>query len=702
MTKSAQLLVAASTLAAIVHGSQALAEEPVRLAAASSDIIVTGLKDDEGQAKVADSGALGAKSLLDTPFSMTVVDAEEISKRQATTIAQIFINDPSVFSYASAGTTNWWGTQIRGLGVRNYYIDDVQLMLYWGGDFPLESIESVTALKGLTGFMYGFGAPGGLISYKTKRPTEQPLLTTEIGWRGQTAVNGHVDAGGPLTQDGRLGYRINIAGEKGTAYNDAGINRLFGSLALEYAVTPDLDWYATASLEESKLKREPFHIYWDMYEDAALPKVTYDYDKVNIRNSFYKSRTLATATGLDWRFADGWSAKVTYGYNSKRHYANKMFVYMLDQSGDYEGNAYNFGWLDKTHFAQAMLQGEFETGPVRHAIVGGASYILTKAYRSTQFDWDEGAFQGNIYQNQDFLVTKDISFALADGPDREQQRALFLSDTLYVGDHLQAIVGGRYTRYKATPGLGQERYKTSAFTPTFALIVKPAPYATIYGSYVESLEPGSRVGGEYANFGELLKATISKQYEVGVKYEHQGLSLTAAAFRIERANTMDQFIDGARYLTQDGLSLYKGIEATASYRVSEDLRLGLGAIYLDPRLSKLSPDEDGNPSPLEGNIPAEASKWQVTSDFDYYVSAVPGLSLHGNVRYFGKGPLSDFNTLYIPDRVIASAGFQYETKIGGQKVAFTGNLNNLFNKKYWSYQVFGEGINGSLSVKLFW
>ena len=67
--------------------------------------------------------------------------------------------------------------------------------------------------------------------------------------------------------------------------------------------------------------------------------------------------------------------------------------------------------------------------------------------------------------------------------------------------------------------------------------VKPAPWASIYGSYVEAMEPGSRVGGEYANAGEVLKATLSRQYEVGAKYEHQRLSLTLAGFRIERAAT---------------------------------------------------------------------------------------------------------------------------------------------------------------------
>ncbi|NIJ38497.1 iron complex outermembrane receptor protein [Sphingopyxis panaciterrae] len=672
-----------------------------------SDIVVTGLHQGEGQNKEADNGALGSKSLLDTPYSITVVGKEDISKRQANTIAQIFVNDPSVFSFATAGTTNWWGTQIRGLGVRNYYIDDVPLLLYWGGDFPLESVESVEALKGLSGFMYGFGAPGGTIAYRTKRPTAEPLLTTEVGYRTKSDFYAHVDAGGPLTDDGRLGYRINIAGEKGTLYNEAGANRWLGSLALTYAISPDVDWYATATYEDSKLEHEPFQIYWSGYEGAILPKPTYDYDKLNVDNSYYKARTLATATGVDWRFADGWKAKLTYGYTSKLHHSNKMFVNMVNRAGDYEGNAYNFAELDKSHFVQAMVQGEFETGPVRHAIVAGASYMVNDSYFGANSYWGHD-FDGNIYENQDFRVTRDIDWSTKGSPTRERQRALFLSDTLYLGDHVQAIVGGRYTRYKlldtdsdpATDG----GYRTSKLSPTFALILKPAPWASIYGSYVESLEPGSRVGGQYANAGQILSPTVSRQYEAGVKVEHDGLSLTGAAFRVERANTAERFVAGEDrpYLRQDGETLYKGLELIASYRIGRDLKLGAGVIRLDPSLRKLSETADGTPSPDIGNIPAQAAKWQLTGNAEYAVAGIDGLSLHANVRYFGKAPTDDANRLFIPRRTLANAGFQYRTQIGGQGVTFTGNLNNLFNKKYWGLGNIGEARNGSLSVRIDW
>jgi iron complex outermembrane receptor protein len=146
------------------------------------------------------------------------------------------------------------------------------------------------------------------------------------------------------------------------------------------------------------------------------------------------------------------------------------------------------------------------------------------------------------------------------------------------------------------------------------------------------------------------------------------------------------------------LTRYKGIELIANYRVTERLRFGGGFVYLDPTIRDVSPENVD----IVGNIPAEASKWQIVGNAEYYVAAIPGLSIHGNVRHFGKAPTDDWNWMFIPGYTIASAGFQYQTRIGGRKVTFTGNVNNLFNRKYWGLQNFGEGINGSLSAKIYW
>jgi len=664
-------------------------------------VIVTGKKIDKGQNQTTENGALGEKSLLDTPFSVTVVNEAELSRRQANSVGQIFVNDPSVFSSSPSATTDWWGAQIRGLEVRNTYVDGNPMLLYWGGEFPVEAVETVEALKGLTGFMYGFGAPGGVLSYTSKTPTDTPLLSTEAGYRNDSVVYVHADAGGRLGENRKFGYRINIAGEKGDAYNGAGINRTFASAALDYRFTPDVTWFGSAIYQDSKLEHEPLLFYWDGYTDGVLPEASDDYENVSIANSYYKSRTLMATTGLKWRINDRWKASLTTGYTQKDHYSNKMFATMLNQAGDYTGSAYNFSGRLKNYTTQFLLQGKVSTGVIRHDLVFGAFYQKTTDQWGNEWYWSDD-FTGNIHEKQSFLVTRDIDYSFAPVSGNEQQTAAFASDTIHFNDKWQAIIGARYTYYDLEdmdydPTVNSG-YSTDALTPTVALIYKPVSTVSIYGSYVESMEAGTRVDVPYANVGDILDATISRQYEIGMKLEQPRYSFTTAAFRVERAAQIDQFRDGLRYLTQDGMTLYQGVEAIGNYRVNDALRLGLGATYLDPSIEDVSEDN----AALRGHIPSGAAKWQVAANADYDIPSVKGLSLHGNVRYYGDAYYDDLNTILIPHRTLANIGFQYQTEMYGHIVTFTGNINNVFNKMYWELNGFGEGRNGALSVKVNW
>ena len=664
-------------------------------------VVVTGTRDGLGLDESASGGALGNRQVLDTPFSVTVIDSDDISRRQAYSVAQIFINDPSVSSSSTSGTTNWWGPQIRGLGVRNFYIDGVPMEMSWGGEVPLEMVENVEALKGLTGFMYGFGAPGGVLKYETKKPTDDPIASTEIGYRNDSAFYGSVDLGGRLKGGEGLGYRVNLGGEMGDAYTGAGSNRVLAAVAVDHGIGESLKWYANATFEDSKLEHEPLYFYWDLYEGGKLPKPTYDYENVSVGNSWYKTNTRMGTTGLEWAISDVWNADFSAGYSRKEHFSNKMFGDLLTREGDYAGSAYNFTGILKTSFAQAIVQGQLDTGSVRHELVFGASFQKETGQWGNDWYWSND-FNGNLYERQTFLVTRDIDFSLAPLSDDTRQTALFASDTLYFGERWQAILGARYTDFSMKDldydPSADSGYDTDALSPTVALIYKPAEHSTIYGSYVESLEGGDRVGENYANFGDLLDATISKQYELGVKYEVAKLSFTTAAFRVERAAQIDEVVDNLRYLTQDGLTTYEGIEVIGSYGVTDALRLGLGATWLDATIENVSPEN----ADLEGNKPAGAAEWNILANANYDVKSVSGLSVHGTVRYFDDAFYEDINRIVIPHRTLANVGFQYSTDLFSQQVVITGNINNIFNEKYWELNTLGEGINGSLSMRINW
>lgn len=696
-------LLAGSGLTAIVDGASVLVQSVMPASDAETtlpEVNVSARNDSETSplgylSGNSEAGALGDKAILDTPFSIAVVGSEEIFARGTKSVGQIFINDAAVYTPTSSFTTDWWGTQIRGLPVRNTYVDDIPMLLYWGGDFPAEISESVTVLKGLGGFMYGFGEPGGALSYRLKRPVETDEAAVYLGYRNPSLLSAHADVNRGLTDD--LALRANLATERGRAYNESEIERAVASLAADKRFGTSVNWFTTLAYEDSKNEAEPLQFYFDVYDIASsggkLPAVTYDYDDVNVDNSYYHTKTMLASTGVQWLMDEQWSLKYQLGFSRKDHRSNKAFAYLLNRAGDYEGYAYNFaGQLDNL-FTQVMLQGDIEIGGMRHEIVGGAGLQNSKDKWTNEF-YFENDFNGNIYEEQTFLTTRTPDFSLEPVSSDIRQSYFFLSDTVHLDEHWQAIAGVRFTDYRMKDLDGDPSvdsgYDTSDASPTVAVIYKPDERTSLYGSYVEALEPGMLVAPPYANAGEVLDATVSEQYEVGAKHESDMFDYAVALFRVERANLMDDLRGSDRFLTQDGLLVYQGIEVSGTYQVSRPLNIGLAAVYLDATIDKVSDDN----AAIKGNEPANAPEWQFVANVQYRMPGVDGLGLHGNARYFGESYTGDDNTLEVPDRTVVSAGLTYDFNVQGQDLTLAANVYNLFNTKYWANGGFSEGNLG--------
>ncbi|KAA8735417.1 TonB-dependent receptor [Acinetobacter qingfengensis] len=665
-------------------------------------ITVDTVSSPQGLKKTIQSGALGSKSILDTPFSITVVESDDISKRGAKTLGQIFINDPAVYSQSAAMATDWWGTTVRGLGVRNYYVDGFPMSLSWGGDFPSEAAESVTVLKGLTGFMYGFGSPGGAISYQLKRPKAAPETSVEVSYRNPGLVTALVDTSNYIDAID-LGYRFIIGGDKGESYNTAEQNHFITSLALDKKLSDNINWTANFIYENNKTEHEPPIFSFGSLTNG-FPKATYDYDNLTVDNAYYKSNTFAAFTGVNWKINENWNLKYQLGYTRKEHHSNLVFDYLLNTSGDYTGNLYQFAYLDESQLNQLMLTGKFTTGSIKHELVAGAGYTVSTV-RTSAYYWVKD-FTGNIYSDQPYTITHTPNFSLKPKSSEIAQTYGYISDTIKFNEQLQAILGLRYTYYDKEDldydPTKDSGYSTKATTPTIAFLYKPVPNATLYASYVESLEAGSVVGSTYANAGEVLDATVSKQYEAGVKYDAEPLSLTAAIFKMQRAATMDSIQNGLTYLTQDGLTNYQGLELNTSYKPVETLKLGLGGMYLDASIDKVSQANKAT----RGHQPAGVAKWSGVANAEYTVSSIEGLSLHGNVRYNGESYTSTANIVKVPAYTLVNTGFSYKFKLSGYDAVLNGNINNLLNKKYWAssgtWASIGEKRNGILSLKVTW
>ena len=66
------------------------------------------------------AGALGARSELETPFSVRQVDAEDLDARQVKSLGKVFANDASVMSLGDTYSFNAYSINVRGIPLDDY------------------------------------------------------------------------------------------------------------------------------------------------------------------------------------------------------------------------------------------------------------------------------------------------------------------------------------------------------------------------------------------------------------------------------------------------------------------------------------------------------------------------------------------------------------------------------------------------------
>ena len=627
-------------------------------------------------------GALGARSQLDTPFSTTVVKAEDIAQRQVSKLGDVFALDASVSD--NSGAYSSWASYItvRGLPLdwQNAYRIDGKPFLSYAITLPYEHFEQIELLKGSSGFMYGFGSPGGLVNYVTKKPSDTPVRSIDIGYQSNSLWSEHVDLGDRFG-DGRFGYRLNATHEEGKTYNDGGLRRDALSLALDARLTQDLSWDFNGLYQRHNSTDQTPSIYTGSYVGASLPSAISSANQTLIGAGQHLTNTLQFySTGLQYRLAPDWTLSASYSHSTAKRSRNEGILYLTDTGGDYNDWRSDSSEAHRFDQAQVQAQGRLRTGAIEHQVVLGASWQKqVNNYSSNAVYQQIGT--GSLYSQNTNNYFSSTDFSLSKNSDITQ-RAVFASDTIKLSDRWSVLAGLRNTNFVQnnydTMGaqLPDPYVKNGVLTPTLAVMFKPAADTLVYGSYVESLEQGATPGSTYSNPPNTqLPPLKSKQYELGVKSEHESWSATAALFRIERGA---EYANSENLLVQDGLSIYQGLELGASTRLGSQWQLGGNLMWLDSSYERGSSNQ--------GNRVAGAPEVVATAQLSYAVAQLPGLTLSADAKYTGPTMLNASNGIKLPGYALANVGASYTTRLGGYDTTWRLAVNNVANKRYWEYQ----------------
>jgi outer membrane receptor protein involved in Fe transport len=206
------------------------------------------------------------------------------------------------------------------------------------------------------------------------------------------------------------------------------------------------------------------------------------------------------------------------------------------------------------------------------------------------------------------------------------------------------------------------------------------------------ISQGGRANADRLLFGRLnADGSVAKedavdmvdQYEAGVKWRGEGISVFATAFY---AKTQEQNYEATSQRFFDRTYEAKGIELEASYRY-ESFMLTAGGTWTDAEISK-----DALTPALKGNTPRRQAKfiYQLTPSYSYDAFTV-GTNIIGTTKSYAQ----DTNELVLPGYTQVNLFADYAITEG---LVLSVNVNNLFNAKGLTESEEGSITEGTTNI----
>lgn len=669
-----------------------------------AEVVVTGARAGLERAAV---GGFSESSLWETPASISAIDRtrmQDLSIRNATEAMRY---DASVSdAYNAVGYAEQFS--IRGFALDNNYSYRKDGFAIPGDtQIPLENKERIEVLKGLAGLTAGVATPGGIVNYVTKRPTNTPLrsATVEVSERG--TLYGTVDLGGRF-DDRRFGYRINAAAADLHSYvRGANGDRQFVSGAFDWQISPDALFQVDFDYQHKAQLTAPGY---QLIRNEVLPSGVSARLLLNDQPWARPVDTRDTNLGLrfEYKLADGWKALVAANKHWFKRNDYTAFPYGCSNegagyypgfcsNGDYDVYDYQSEGERKTPWGlQAMLQGRFATGALRHELTVGASY----SERHDSF----GDYVYDLVGYSNIWHPLDTPHA---GPDRvtgpvferrsDQESALFAQDIVTITPQLTLHGGLRYVETKrrdweddrpVVHTAGYVDSKDSFLLPSVALVYNLNRDWNVYGSVSHGLQHGGIAPMETSNENQVLEPGRSKQFELGAKGSVRGVNLSASLFQIRQGleytdpnRTVAVVVDGDTVqrhpYVRGGRETHRGIELSADGKLASNLQAGLSLMALNTRQ-----DGTGDPT-IDGKRVTDVPSVKSTAWIEYAVPQVPGLKVDANWQYSGKKAFDVENRVFVPDYHVFGLGAAWAMKLGVTKVTLRARVDNLFDKFYW-------------------
>lgn len=500
------------------------------------------------QTRAAAVGKNGA-SIQDTPFSMAVVDVEQIRETGAKSVQDALLYTAGVYAGRYGFDTRGDWMAARGLATATYQNGLRRSYGSYNNTRPeLYSLESVEVLKGPASVLYGQAELGGLVNTVTKRPQKQSAREVEVQVGSYDRKQIAADLTGPLDSEGQWLYRLVALGrESGTQVDYVNDDaRLF---------MPSLTWAPNAATsvtlqytyQESKTKvSSQFLPQKGTLSEAPLGRIPSSRFAGESSWDRYDTKLNDFSVMAEHKLAPDWKLVANVRQSNSTSVTREIYTrvgVIPDDAGNIGRTVHTADRKTDVFAGDFRLEGKFGWGPTRHTVSAGVDY---QNALWEEYNYSSGTLPGtfNVYRPNYLGGINEATLNRTDRPDNKIiQKGLYLMDHMEWGPWVLSAAMRRDDNKNVLLNVGttpNATVKNAETTGRAGLMYRFTNGLSPYVSYAEAFVPNLGTDGTPA--AGYLKPTTGKQKEAGLKYlaPTGNTSATFAWFDIQETNRVVQ------------------------------------------------------------------------------------------------------------------------------------------------------------------
>jgi iron complex outermembrane recepter protein len=613
--------------------------------------------------------------LRDIPQAIQVIPKEVLRDRNVNRFDEALSNVSGV-NYAGTNTTSEVRFNIRGFDDAPVLIDGFRQFGF--PEFPVPGLlERVEVLKGPASILYGDIQPGGVINAVTKRPLDRPFYQTEIQLGSRNFLQSHFDLSGPI--DKRSAYRLN------TVFSTENDFRPYDGKIQNIAVAPVFSWRVgdrtNISVDVQYQQRDkPYNSNNSVAIGRSIANVPQS-RTLSEPDDYSSRKFFNVGYNVEHRFDDNWAIRNGFRYTDNFYLADLLTIPLaFNPATGVLTRVFASDDFHSTDYAlQTSLEGKFNTGSVKHALIFGVDY----GRNTTETFFTGGAVStlnlfDPIYRSVPRPPNTRVSIDRTAISDR---LGIYLQDRVAVADNLKVLLGLRYDTLQQTtqnavavftPTGGGFSQSPSALTPQVGVVYQPTPAISLYTSYATAFNPNNTA---FDANGRPLGPERSRGLEIGVKTDliPNRLAATLAYFDITKENVATP-TNIPTVFVATGEQQSRGVE----FDLTGEILPGWNAIvtytHTQAQVTRDNLTPIGNR--LAGVPDNSLSLW---TTYTFQTGGLQGLGFGGGVNFVGnrQGDLANSFDLGAYSLVNAAIFYQKEDW------RFALNFKNIFNEKYY-------------------